>query len=919
MSNLYEEVKKHVVMSLRDKPAPQAEQIKQHISAVVQMQRALGRTEELDEGAMFRDILSHVNTWQAEPSVLRDRKHVNWLPERKAEIKWDFWKRYRQYLEEEKGRPATVTARLDKTTDSILGDIGNPAQHTQWDRRGMVVGEVQSGKTANYTGLICKAVDSGYKLIIVLAGMTNDLRSQTQSRLDAEFLGFESEVGKVHGNGSRIGVGLIDTPEQLIAHPLTYSSHDGDFRANKSANLQLGGSPLLLVVKKNTSVLKRILAWVENQGKIHPETGKRIVDGVPLLLLDDEADNASVNTKKEDEDPTQINKAIRQILNAFRQRSYVGYTATPFANIFILPDEEDKSQYGEDLFPKGFIYYISPPSSYIGPAELFGLTEDLDGGDNTTEGMPLIRDADDAETIFPLSHKKELVVDELPESMFEAILSFIISCAARRVRGQKDVHNSMLIHVTRFNLVQRQVIELVSTELVSILRMIEYNTGEQAARLFEQMEEIWQTDYLPTYESVIQTIDDPQLIPLEWKDVRSELLNAITKIQVRGINGDAGGTLDYDNNPNGLNVIAVGGDKLSRGLTLEGLSVSYYIRPAKNYDTLLQMGRWFGYRPGYADLCRLYTTDDLVGWYEHIAVANEELRREFNFMELSRLTPEDYGLKVRTHPTGLNVTAANKIRHGKRMRVSFSGHLSQTTIFHKDSNIHEENLAATDGWVQTLPQPASVEKKRIIWQDVSPTQIISFLEGYTSHPLCRQAESDLLIKYIKKLNTYNELGSWTVALVANSMSKATQAKIGGHEIGLLYRADNTPEDSGLYMLKKSNILSPEDEQLDLSNDQKAKALADNIAAWEKGETRSKKKPERPSGPFIRNARSPDNGLLLIYPLDPNLLEKPFTTAPIIGFAISFPESTRGQASAIEYQVNTKYWRDRYGEDDEDDA
>ena len=919
MSNLYEEVKKHVVMSLRDKPAPQAEQIKQHISAVVQMQRALGRTEELDEGAMFRDILSHVNTWQAEPSVLRDRKHVNWLPERKAEIKWDFWKRYRQYLEEEKGRPATVTARLDKTTDSILGDIGNPAQHTQWDRRGMVVGEVQSGKTANYTGLICKAVDSGYKLIIVLAGMTNDLRSQTQSRLDAEFLGFESEVGKVHGNGSRIGVGLIDTPEQLIAHPLTYSSHDGDFRANKSENLQLGGSPLLLVVKKNTSVLKRILAWVENQGKIHPETGKRIVDGVPLLLLDDEADNASVNTKKEDEDPTQINKAIRQILNAFRQRSYVGYTATPFANIFILPDEEDKSQYGEDLFPKGFIYYISPPSSYIGPAELFGLTEDLDGGDNTTEGMPLIRNADDAEIIFPLSHKKELVVDELPESMFKAILSFIISCAARRVRGQKDVHNSMLIHVTRFNLVQRQVIELVSTELVSVLRMIEYNTGEQAARLFEQMEEIWQTDYLPTYESVIQTIDDPQLIPLEWKDVRSELLNAITKIQVRGINGDAGGTLNYDNNPNGLNVIAVGGDKLSRGLTLEGLSVSYYIRPAKNYDTLLQMGRWFGYRPGYADLCRLYTTDDLVGWYEHIAVANEELRREFNFMELSRLTPEDYGLKVRTHPTGLNVTAANKIRHGKRMRVSFSGHLSQTTIFHKDSNIHEENLAATDRWVQTLPQPASVEKKRIIWKDVSATQIISFLEGYTSHPLCRQAESDLLIKYIKKLNTYNELENWTVALVANSMSKATQAKIGGHEIGLLYRADNTPEDSGLYMLKKSNILSPEDEQLDLSNDQKTKALADNIAAWEKGETRSKKKPERPSGPFIRNARSPENGLLLIYPLDPNLLEKPFTTAPIIGFAISFPESSRGQASAIEYQVNTKYWRDRYGEDDEDDA
>ena len=919
MTSLYEDVKKLVVMTLRDKAAPEAEQIKQHIAAVVQMQRQLGRTQEMDEGALFREILSQVNTWQAEPSVLRDKKHVNWLPERKAEIEWNFWKRYRQYLEEGKDWPSTVTARLDKITDSTLGDIGNPAQHGQWDRRGMVVGDVQSGKTANYTGLICKAVDAGYKLIIILAGMTNDLRSQTQSRLDAEFLGFESEVGKLHGKGSRIGVGLLDAPGQLIAHPLTYSSHDGDFRANKSANLQLGGSPLLLVVKKNTSVLKRILAWVENQGKVHPETGKKIVDNIPLLLLDDEADNASVNTKKEDEDPTQINKAIRQILNAFQQRSYVGYTATPFANIFILPDEEDKSQYGDDLFPKGFIYNIAPPSNYVGPAQLFGLTEDLDGGEKTTEGLPLIRNADDAEIIFPMAHRKELTVDKLPKTLIEAMKSFIITCAARRVRGQKEVHNSMLIHVTRFNMVQRQVIDLVNIELVSMLRMIEFNTGVQAASFLNELEKLWKSDYLPNSEKVRAIYDDPQLIPIEWKDVRAELLNAITRIQVRGINGDAGGALDYANNPNGLNVIAVGGDKLSRGLTLEGLSVSYYIRPARNYDTLLQMGRWFGYRLGYVDLCRLYTTEDLVGWYEHIAVANEELRREFNFMELSRQTPEEYGLKIRTHPGGLSITAANKIRHGRKMQVSFSRTLAQTTIFHKDTKIQEKNFAATDQWLQTLKQPTT-EKKRVIWKGIDATQIISFLEKYTSHPMCRQAEGDLLVKYIQKLMGYSELTDWTVALISNSVSKATQA-IGGHYVGLLYRADDMPKDNRIYMLKKSNILSPDDEQLDLTIDQKGKALDDNIAAFEKGLTRSrsKKKPEKPSGPFIRSVRSPQKGLLLLYPLDHTLLEKPFTTTPIIGFAISFPESSRGQASAIEYQVNTKYWLDRYGEEEEDDA
>jgi len=917
MISLYENVKKNVIMLLRDMETPTAEQIKQHINAVLQMQRQLGRTEEVDDAALFRDILSQINTWQADSSALRDGKHRNWLPDSKAGIEWSFWKRYRQYLEDEKNWSSTITARLDKITDSILGDIGNPAQRGRWDRRGMVVGEVQSGKTANYTGLICKSVDAGYKLVIVLAGMTNDLRSQTQSRLDAEFLGFESEVGKVHSNGSRIGVGKIDVSGQLIAHPLTYSSKNGDFRANKSINLQLGGTPILLVVKKNTSVLKRILAWVQNQGKLHHEAGKKVVDDIPLLLLDDEADNASVNTKSEDEDPTAINRTIRQILNSFQQSSYVGYTATPFANIFILPDEGLNLEYGDDLFPKGFIYHISPPSNYIGPARLFGISEDFNDGQNTTNRLLLIRQADDAGEVFPPSHKKELVVNVLPSSLVKALHSFIINCAARRVRSQKDVHNSMLIHVTRFNLVQRQVRELIGEELTNIQRMIEYKTGAQVGHLFNQMEKLWEEDYLPTYESVSQVWNnDPQLVSIKWKDVCEQLLPAIAKIKIRGIDGDVGGILDYDQHPNGLNVIAVGGDKLSRGLTLEGLSVSYYVRPAKNYDTLLQMGRWFGYRPGYLDLCRLYTTEDLIGWYEHIAVANEELRREFVFMERCRLTPDEYGLKVRTHPGGLNITAANKIRHGKKMQVSFSGHLAQTTIFHKNTTVQEENFKATEKWLQSLSAPLT-EKNRLIWNDISSMHITDFLKNYTSHPLCRQAEGDLLIKYIQKMLGFGELTKWTVALISNSSPNATPFTIAGSKIGLIQRADNTPDDKACYMLKKSNILSPEDEHLDISEEQKVKALTENITAWEAGETRSRKRPERPSGPFIRKVRSPQNGLLLLYPLDYIPFDKPFASNPIIGMAISFPESDQGQAGAVEYQVNTKYWLDRYGEDDDD--
>ena len=446
--------------------------------------------------------------------------------------------------------------------------------------------------------------------------------------------------------------------------------------------------------------------------------------------------------------------------------------------------------------------------------------------------------------------------------------------------------------------------------------MIEYGTGQQATRLMEAMEKLWIEDFLPTTKSVMKSVDDPQLIDVTWKDVRRELFPAITRILVRGINGEAKGVLDYENHPTGLNVIAVGGDKLSRGLTLDGLSISYYIRPAKNYDTLLQMGRWFGYRPGYIDFCRLFTTDDLLGWYEHIAVANEELRREFNIMELTHQRPIDYGLKVRTHPDGLNVTAANKIRHGRKMQVSFSGHLSQTTIFHKNGKVHADNLQATENWLKTLSRP-KVEKTKVTWTGVSATQIVAFLEKYTSHPLCRKAETDLLAKYIEKLVGFGELKNWTVVVVSNSESAATPYTLAGHKIGLTTRADNTPDDSSIYMLNKSNILSPKDEQVDLTDPQLAAALAANIVAFEKGDTRSKT-PVSPSGPFIRGQRPAQNGLLLIYPLDPKKITKPILSKPIIGFAISFPESSKGKESAIEYQVNTTYWRDRYGEEDDDE-
>lgn len=918
----YDEIKSVIMMFLRRRDSVTVEDVAEETRNTVSVFKL---SDSIDTRALQEDILTTFNVWQPDHAILRDRKHVDWLPSKRAEISWGFWKRYRDYLEQERNWPSSVVSKLDSITDSILGDIGDPFESTPWDRRGMVVGDVQSGKTANYTGLICKAVDAGYKLVIVLAGMTNDLRSQTQARLDREFLGFESELGKRHSVGSVIGVGKIASEEELIAQPMTYGGKTGDFRAKVSANIQLGGNPLLLVVKKNRSVLDRIQKWAYGQAELNPNSGEKTVRNVPLLFLDDEADYASVNTKSMDEDPTSINKAIRKILKTFDKSSYVAYTATPFANIFISPDElddESSIQYGRDLFPRNFIYYVTPPDNYIGASKIFGFGGLIDGSDTEEESLPLIRSADDAEEVFAPNHKKSLQINELPASMIEALDVFFLSCAARRRRGQVDVHNSMLIHVSRYNDVQAQILDLVKEYLIFARQLVEYRTGDQANAYLARLKSLWQHDFVQTTDKINSLELSPQFRTIDWYEVLGELPDAMAKIQARGINGEASGVLDYDDHATGLNVVAVGGDKLSRGLTLENLSVSYYTRTARNYDTLLQMGRWFGYRPGFLDLCRLYTTQELVGWYQHIAMASEELKQEFQLMERSNLTPEEYGLKVRTHPDGLNITAANKLRHGQTMRVGYSGHLAQTTVFERDHAIQNANFEFTASWLNSLGAHQEEQNGTIIWRHRRLQEIVSFLDGFTTYALARTQDTDLLTRYIQKVGGYGELTDWTVAMISSATAR-NHREIAGFRVGLVRRSD--PEIDGakskrFFIAKKSNILSPSDEYIDLkSMGLYDRAYDQTIQAWEDRAIKAKKKPAKPSGPFIRNVRPAQNGLLLLYPLDNKELKYCGDTrveVPIMGFVFSFPMSNRNET--VDYQVNTMYWRERYGSDESDE-
>lgn len=400
---------------------------------------------------------------------------------------------------------------------------------------------------------------------------------------------------------------------------------------------------------------------------------------------------------------------------------------------------------------------------------------------------------------------------------------------------------------------------------------------------------------MPTTSSILSSIADPQLTPVSWGEIRPLLHHAASKIQVKKINGTAKDVLDYWEHKNGLSVIAIGGDKLSRGLTLEGLSVSYYLRASKMYDTLMQMGRWFGYRPGYIDLCRLYTTHELIECYEHITIASEELRQEFDYMAEAGATPDEFGLKVRTHPQGLVITGANKMRTGTVMKLSYTRSLSETTIFYKDENKNKQNLEVTEELLISVGSYTRQKNKNYIWEQVPPQKVIDFLLGYQYHENCKLANTSLLVKYIKA-QLPHELTSWTVVLISSNRAK-NKRNIAGNEVGLTLRKDASSESSLEYRLIKSRLLSPTDEWIDLSEETRNEIL--EITGRRRAEAgKPPSSSNTPNGKILRSKRSPKNGLLLLYPLDPEAIN---SEIPVMGFVISFPDSKTAQM--VEYMVN----------------
>ncbi len=871
----------------------------------------------VDLEALVRELEANLNVVVGYGSTLVDntRDHVPWFAERRSEIEWDFSRRYERFLKESKGWATRTLQSTNEQTDQIIGLLEDPMRTGNWDRRGMVVGQVQSGKTSNYIALICKAADAGYKFIVILTGSTNSLRAQTQLRIDEGFLGWDTRLNlALSVNNRRVGVGNLVGERMLRVIPSTNAEEMGDFslRIANQFNVRLGGDPVIMVVKKNGSVLRNLTRWARSLSPVDPD---KPIPGIPLLVIDDEADYASVNTRPmvtrdgEDMDPTMINRRIRELINSFASTAYVGYTATPFANIFIFPDQEE-SQFGEDLFPRDFLISLPVPSNHVGPMKVFGLRADSTLDIEPVDPLPLVITVDDHTTHLPNVHKKDWVVDELPESLREAIKSFILVCATRAARGTTRAHNSMLIHVTRFVAVQTRITELVALELRDMQNRIRYGDGASPSPILKELEEMWNSDFVPISAQV--RLLEPDLtvdcIPVSWHELREQLVATSQRIQVKTINGSAQDALDYWDHPDGLNAIAIGGDKLSRGLTLEGLSISYYLRASRMYDTLLQMGRWFGYRPGYVDLCRLYTSEDLVEFYSHITMATEELKQDFNIMADRGMTPSQFGLKVRTHPAGLVITAANKMRNGTRMSVSYAGEISETISFERNPEKIRGNYEHIDRFLRSMSGEPRIQTENRIWQGVSGEKVADLLTDLDVHESSRKARGDLLARYIRSQIPYEGLMEWTVVLISNPGHQ--NIKVGGHSIRPVQRAqhpNNSRDIELVYRIRR--LVSPSDELIDLTESQRKRAKEMTIQFFRdnRAGTHYKSEPRTAGGPFIRQVRDTKNGLLLLYPLDEQNSEQ----IPFIGFAVSFPTSSH--ATSVEYVVNTRYGREEFEE------
>ncbi|GER09400.1 Z1 domain protein [compost metagenome] len=737
---------------------------------------------------------------------------------------WTNWSRHEAFLlSQPKWQPHQIASVAEESLRIISKTT--PAGRPNFQCRGLVVGYVQSGKTANFTAVAARAADVGYRLIIVLSGIHDSLRNQTQRRLNRE---------------------LVDVGVDWI----TLTDETTDFHEPPVADGFASTGTVLIVAKKITPILTRINQWL---GKLEGRLNE-----VPVLLIDDEADQASINTRGNRRDPSVdeetspdentapslTNALIRDILNKIPRATYIAYTATPFANILIDPDASD-SKVGEDLFPKDFVVQLPRPDGYTGTEELFGVS---------AEGRDVLRpvDAADVKALKPKQRKKsEAVVArgplDLPQSLSDALLTFALVGAIRLLRGQTGKPHTMLVHVSQLQRDQARIGSAIEEQIRTWFHHEEAEPGVLRRMIKSALTSLGAVELPATEEAVLE-----------------EAVNNLARAEVVVLNSTTGGELEYDEKP-GRQLIAVGGNRLSRGLTLEGLTVAYFLRTTTLADALLQMARWYGFRTGYDDLIRIWTTDGIAQWFVELALVEESLRDSITALNRAGRRPDEMAIRMRAH-SKLLLTSKAKSKMLTDDARSWSGENPQTILFPlHDGDALERNLELASGLLRQHP-PTQDAHGGAIAHDVPAEDVALFLRQYEGHPSSIAFQGAEIADWILERAVAGELVNWTV-FIANPQ-RDRQVLLGGRPFGLVHRSLQANESIGI-------LIDPRHEGIGLHGGPENYRVTSGFSAR-----------------AMREDRPPSQGLLLLYPLDPEPLRAP--TQAVLGVALSFPRTTDGE-------------------------
>lgn len=715
---------------------------------------------------------------------------------------------------------------VDRASTMVVAHTPKPSL-PKFGSKGLVVGYVQSGKTTNFISVISKLADEDYDMAIVLSGIHNGLRKQTQERLDEQL----RDLNKDHW-------WPLTGPEQDFHIPTVLPS----------AYLNTEGKVVLAVVKKNPVVLRRLIKWLES------DNAQRALRSARVAIIDDEADQASVATVR-------INPLIRKLLGLMPRSVYIGYTATPFSNVFIDPT-------ASDLYPKDFILNLPRPEEYFGPEVVFG-RDDAEGDD--VDGLDMVRRIPDEDigVLRPLKQADaDSFVPRITAEVSDAVRWFWLATAARRARDDRG-HSTMLIHTSVKTQVHRSFLGPLGNLKDEVQRRLRSGDSE----LRRELKYLWDT------ETARVSAEQWGRTAESFEDVLVHLDTVISTTDILMDNFRSEKRLDYSGDEPVV-AIVVGGNTLSRGLTLEGLVVSLFVRGATAYDTLLQMGRWFGYRTGYEDLPRIWTTQELELGFRHLAQVEHEMRNDIDLYQLQNATPLEIAVRIRTHPS-LRVTA--KMGAAAPTDVSYAGRRVQTRYFkHRDEAWLTRNLDATARLLSAAERQATLrpmDSGRLLL-GVPVATVLAFLDDYQVHEDSPDMDQKLISKYVRQELEADppRLTEWNIALVDGSQQTV---RVGPFEIrgAVRSRVKDGLEDRA----DIKTLMSKPDIVLDVG--------------ITPSEARMRKEHE------LKELRRADpkvagNGLLVLYAIDPvsapeterarRSRDKLDALGPVIGVGIMFP-------------------------------